>query len=105
MNQFQKIQQEMQEKKKKRSVHEPAAQSVDNLRLGRLSVHLEQLKKKEKKQDYIVSLYPRERELLGELALQAGFKKQYGEGNASAFLSAIIRELGEGKARRNARNG
>ncbi|MCO5478626.1 hypothetical protein ACK4CS_01300 [Enterococcus gallinarum] len=94
MNQFVKIQQEMQEKKKKRSVHEPAAQSVDNLRMGRLSVPLEELKKKEKKERYLFSLYPKERELLNELALQAGFKNQYGEGNASAFLSAIIRELG-----------
>lgn len=94
MNQFVKIQQEMQEKKKKRSVHEPAAQSVDNLRMGRLSVPLEQLKKKKKKERYLFSLYPKERELLNELALQAGFKNQYGEGNASAFLSAIIQELG-----------
>lgn len=96
MNQFAKIQQEMQEKKKKRSVHEPAAQSVDNLRRGRLSVPLEQLKKKEKKERYLFSLYPKERELLNELAFQAGFKNQYGEGNASAFLSAIIQELGGG---------
>ena len=94
MNQFQKIQQEMQEKKKKRSVHEPAAQSVDNIRTGSLQVPLDTLKKKEKKQDYLFSLYPEERQIFNELALQAGFKNQYGKGNASAFLSAIIQELG-----------
>lgn len=94
MNQFVKIQQEVQEKKKNRSTQMPAAQSVNNIRKGSLSVSLEKLKKKEKKERYIFSLYPEERELLNQLALQAGFKNQYGEGNASAFLSAMIQELG-----------
>lgn len=61
MNQFQKIQQEMQEKKK---------------------------------QDSLFSLYPEERQVFNEFALQAGFNNQYGKGNASAFLSATIQELG-----------
>ncbi|HDV0883220.1 TPA: hypothetical protein RHK79_002722, partial [Enterococcus faecalis] len=53
MKQFQKIQQEMQEKKKNRSVHEPTVQSVNNIHKGELSVTLNSLKKKQKKQDYI----------------------------------------------------
>ena len=94
MNQFQKIQQEAQEKKKNRSAQAPTAQSINNIRKGTLSISLDKLKKQEKKERYIFSLHPKERELLNELALQAGFKNQYGEGNASAFLSAIIQELG-----------
>lgn len=69
MNQLQNIQQKIQEKKK-RLIHEPIAQSMDNLRMGRLSVPLEQRKKKGKKQDYIVL---GELELLNELSLQPGF--------------------------------
>ncbi|MGL9903187.1 hypothetical protein IGJ51_000328 [Enterococcus sp. DIV0802c] len=93
MNQFQKIQKEIQEKKKK-NAYELTTHSVNNVRTGNLSIPLEKLKKKEKKQEYIFSLYQEERELLTDLALQAGFKNQYGKGNASAFLSAIIQELG-----------
>ncbi|EKI8143238.1 hypothetical protein PFV46_003007, partial [Enterococcus faecalis] len=57
MKQFQKIQQEMQEKKKNRSVHEPTVQSVNNIHKGELSVTLNSLKKKQKKQDYIFLFY------------------------------------------------
>ncbi|MDC4248061.1 hypothetical protein [Enterococcus faecium] len=94
MNEFVKIQQEAQEKKKNRSAHAPAPQSINNIKKGNLDISLDKLKKKEAKKRYMFALYPSERELFNELALQAGFKNQYGEGNASAFLSAIIQELG-----------
>ncbi|EOS7918925.1 hypothetical protein E0T54_RS14860 [Enterococcus hirae] len=94
MNQFARIKQEAQEKKENRPAHAPAPQSINNIRKGNLDISLDKLKKKEKKEDYLFSLYPSEREILNELALQAGFKNQYGRGNASAFLSAIIQELG-----------
>lgn len=59
MNQFKKIQQEIQEKKKK-NTYESTTHSVNNVRTGNLSIPLEKLKKKAKKQEYIFSLYPEE---------------------------------------------
>ena len=97
MNQFAKIKQEAQEKKKHRSAHMPAPQSINNINKGNLTLSLEKLKKKEKKERYVFALYPKEHDLLKELAFQAGFTNQYGEGNVSAFLSAIIQELGGDK--------
>ena len=48
---------------------------------------------KERKEDYVFTLYPRDREKLNELASQAGYVTQKGRANASAFLTALIRQL------------
>ncbi|HFD0848732.1 TPA: hypothetical protein ACF1UQ_002449 [Enterococcus hirae] len=49
--------------------------------------------KKERKEDFMFSLYPSDREKLNELAIQAGYVTSQGRPNASAFLTALIRQL------------
>lgn len=49
--------------------------------------------KKERKEDFIFSLYPSDREKLNELAKQAGYVTPQGRPNASAFFTALIRQL------------
>ncbi|EKZ0143896.1 hypothetical protein ACJX4K_002701 [Enterococcus faecalis] len=48
---------------------------------------------KEQKKDYMFSLYPSDREKLNELAKQAGYVTPQGRPNASAFFTALIRQL------------
>lgn len=48
---------------------------------------------KERKEDYIFTLYPSNREKLNELASQAGYVTPKGRPNASAFLTALVRQL------------
>lgn len=48
---------------------------------------------KERKEDYVFTLYPSDREKLNELASQAGYVTPKGRSNASAFLTALIRQL------------
>lgn len=50
-------------------------------------------REKERKKDYVFTLYPSDREKLNELAIQAGYVTPKGRPNASAFLTAIIRQL------------
>lgn len=50
-------------------------------------------RKKERKEDYVFTLYPSDREKLNELASQAGYVTPKGRPNASAFLTALIRQL------------
>lgn len=50
-------------------------------------------RKKERKEDYVFTLYPSDREKLNELASQAGYVTPKGRSNASAFLTALIRQL------------
>lgn len=49
--------------------------------------------KKERKEDYVFTLYPSDREKLNELARQAGYVTPKGRPNASAFLTALIHQL------------
>ena len=48
---------------------------------------------KEQKKDYMFSLYPSYREKLNELAKPAGYVTPQGRPNASAFFTALIRQL------------
>ena len=50
-------------------------------------------REKERKEDYIFTLYPSDREKLNELAKQAGYVTPQGRPNASGFLTALIRQL------------
>ncbi|EKJ5046461.1 hypothetical protein PGJ43_002427 [Enterococcus faecalis] len=50
-------------------------------------------RKKERKEDYVFTLYPSDREKLNELASQADYVTPKGRPNASAFLTALIRQL------------
>ncbi|MGM0020266.1 hypothetical protein IGK80_001145 [Enterococcus sp. DIV0609] len=50
-------------------------------------------REKERKEDYVFTLYPSDREKLNELASQAGYITPKGRPNASAFLTAFIRQF------------
>ncbi|MBO1136473.1 hypothetical protein P0E66_11125 [Enterococcus faecalis] len=85
MNSFLQIQKQNEQKGKR--------PGTENIKQGKLPKITEVKEEKERKKDYLFSLYPSDREKLNELAFQAGFVTAKGKPNASALLTEIIHQL------------
>lgn len=86
MNQFEAIQRQVESQVEKQPV-------VENVMQPSKAVHELATKRKERKEDFVFTLYPSDREKLNELALQTGHVTAKGRPNASAFLTALIKQL------------
>ncbi|WP_165037803.1 hypothetical protein [Enterococcus sp. ZJ1622] len=84
MNQFEVIQQKVVTKKQ---------ETTQNIVQPSNAIKKMAKQEKERKEDFMFSLYPCDREKLNELAIQAGYVTPQGRPNASAFLTALIRQL------------
>lgn len=84
MNHFEAIQQKVTTKKQ---------ESTKNIVQPSNAIKKMANQEKERKEDFMFSLYPSDREKLNELAIQAGYVTPKGRPNASDFLSALIRQL------------
>ena len=84
MNHFEAIQQKVATKKQ---------ETVKNIVQPSNATKKMANQEKERKEDYMFSLYPSDREKINELAIQAGYVTPQGRPNASGFLTAFIRQL------------
>ncbi len=84
MNHFEAIQQKVATKKQ---------ETVKNIVQPSNAIKKMANQEKERKEDYMFSLYPSDREKINELAIQAGYVTPRGRPNASGFLTALIRQL------------
>lgn len=84
MNHFEAIQQKVATKKQ---------ETVKNIVQPSNAIKKMANQEKERKEDYMFSLYPSDREKINELAIQAGYVTPQGRPNASGFLTALIRQL------------
>lgn len=94
MNPFLEIKKQTEQQQSQSKNNQPAIYAVDNIKGGSIYNPNKLVAPRPRKKDYLFSLYPKDRELLNELASQAGLITPKGKPNASAYLTVVIRHLG-----------